>query len=128
MEILEKPHSFPLFRHLIAEIMGHLNLITGWSLINVGHHEKSKSLFTSLLILVALFGVGVEGTVHKIGNSSGWTMMGVDYQAWASSRNFQVGDSLFFEYNNEFHDVTGVTPYDFELRFSPNPLATTKLD
>ncbi|CAN7061334.1 unnamed protein product [Brassica rapa subsp. trilocularis] len=55
-------------------------------------------------------------------------MMGVDYQAWASSRNFQVGDSLFFEYNNEFHDVTGVTPYDFELRFSPNPLATTKLD
>ncbi|CAG7907601.1 unnamed protein product [Brassica rapa] len=72
MEILEKPHSFPLFRHLIAEIKGHLNLITSWSLINVGHHEKRcKSLFTSLLILVALFGVGVEGTVHKIGNSSG---------------------------------------------------------
>ncbi|KAG5401796.1 hypothetical protein IGI04_016403 [Brassica rapa subsp. trilocularis] len=121
MEILEKPHSFPLFRHLIAEIMGHLNLITGWSLIN-------QIFIHFFLILVALFGVGVEGTVHKIGNSSGWTMMGVDYQAWASSRNFQVGDSLFFEYNNEFHDVTGVTPYDFELRFSPNPLATTKLD
>ncbi|CAN7018690.1 unnamed protein product, partial [Brassica oleracea var. botrytis] len=84
---------------------------------------NSKSFFTSLMILVAIFGVGVKGTVHKVGDSSGWTMMGVDYQAWASSRTFQVGDSLVFEYNNEFHDVTEVTPHDFELCYSSNPLA-----
>ncbi|KAJ4903328.1 Cupredoxin superfamily protein [Raphanus sativus] len=76
------------------------------------------------MIIVALFfGVGVQGAVHKIGDSSGWTMMGVDYQAWASSRTFQVGDSLIFEYNNELHDVTEVTPHDFELCYSSNPLA-----
>ncbi|XP_013616724.1 PREDICTED: mavicyanin-like [Brassica oleracea var. oleracea] len=84
---------------------------------------NSKLFFTSLMILVALIGVGVGGTVHKVGDSSGWTMMGVDYQAWASSRTFQVGDSLVFEYNNEFHDVTEVTPHDFELCYSSNPLA-----
>ncbi|XP_018479850.1 mavicyanin-like [Raphanus sativus] len=85
---------------------------------------NSKSFFTSLMIIVALFfGVGVQGAVHKIGDSSGWTMMGVDYQAWASSRTFQVGDSLIFEYNNELHDVTEVTPHDFELCYSSNPLA-----
>uniref|UniRef100_A0A0D3C3C3 Phytocyanin domain-containing protein n=1 Tax=Brassica oleracea var. oleracea TaxID=109376 RepID=A0A0D3C3C3_BRAOL len=84
---------------------------------------NSKLFFTSLMIIVALIGVGVGGTVHKVGDSSGWTMMGVDYQAWASSRTFQVGDSLVFEYNNEFHDVTEVTPHDFELCYSSNPLA-----
>uniref|UniRef100_A0A0D3C3C1 Phytocyanin domain-containing protein n=1 Tax=Brassica oleracea var. oleracea TaxID=109376 RepID=A0A0D3C3C1_BRAOL len=51
---------------------------------------NSKLFFTSLMILVALIGVGVGGTVHKVGDSSGWTMMGVDYQAWASSRTFQL--------------------------------------
>nr|VDD14236.1 unnamed protein product [Brassica oleracea] len=51
---------------------------------------NSKLFFTSLMIIVALIGVGVGGTVHKVGDSSGWTMMGVDYQAWASSRTFQL--------------------------------------
>ncbi|ESQ51680.1 hypothetical protein EUTSA_v10017707mg [Eutrema salsugineum] len=85
---------------------------------------KSKSFFTFLMILVALLGTAVGGTVHKVGDSKGWTMMGVDYEAWASSRTFKVGDSLVFEYNNEYHDVTQVTPNDFELCEPSNPLAT----
>ncbi|ESQ51679.1 hypothetical protein EUTSA_v10017858mg [Eutrema salsugineum] len=85
---------------------------------------KSKSFFTFLMILVALLGVAVGGTVHKVGDSNGWTMMGVDYEAWASSRTFQVGDSLVFEYNNEYHDVTQVTLNDFELCEPSNSLAT----
>ncbi|ESQ51677.1 hypothetical protein EUTSA_v10017770mg [Eutrema salsugineum] len=84
---------------------------------------KNKSFFTCLMILVALLGVVVGGTVHKVGDSKGWTMMGVDYEAWASSRTFQVGDSLVFEYNNEYHDVTQVTPLDFELCEPSYPLA-----
>ncbi|KAF2567346.1 hypothetical protein F2Q68_00027696 [Brassica cretica] len=84
---------------------------------------KSDTFFTSLLILLALFGVAVGGTVHKVGDSSGWTMMGVNYEAWASSRTFQVGDSLAFEYNNGFHDVTEVTHNDFELCQPSKPLA-----
>ncbi|KAF2560943.1 hypothetical protein F2Q70_00018880 [Brassica cretica] len=34
---------------------------------------KSNTFFTSLMILLALFGVG--GTVHNVGDSSGWTIM-----------------------------------------------------
>ncbi|CAH8282506.1 unnamed protein product [Eruca vesicaria subsp. sativa] len=84
---------------------------------------KSNTFFTSLMILLALFGVAVGGTVHKVGDSSGWTMMGVNYETWASSRTFQVGDSLVFEYNNNFHDVTEVTHNDFKLCIPSKPLA-----
>ncbi|CAN7137272.1 hypothetical protein BRARA_D01799 [Brassica rapa] len=84
---------------------------------------RSNTFFTSLMILLALFGVAVGGTVHKVGDSSGWTMMGVNYEAWASSKTFQVGDSLVFEYNNGFHDVTEVTHNDFELCEPSKPLA-----
>uniref|UniRef100_M4DYM0 Phytocyanin domain-containing protein n=1 Tax=Brassica campestris TaxID=3711 RepID=M4DYM0_BRACM len=85
---------------------------------------KSNTFFTSLMILLALFGVAVGGTVHKVGDSSGWTMMGVNYEAWASSRTFQVGDSLVFEYNNGFHDVTEVTHNNFELCEPSKPFVT----
>ncbi|KAF8085625.1 hypothetical protein N665_0656s0004 [Sinapis alba] len=83
---------------------------------------KNKSFFVSLMILVALFGVAFGGTVHKVGDSKGWTMMGVDFEAWASSRTFQVGDSLVFEYNKDYHDVNEVTPNNFELCVPSNPL------
>ncbi|KAJ0230167.1 hypothetical protein HA466_0309910 [Hirschfeldia incana] len=83
---------------------------------------KNKFLFAFLMILVVLFGAAVGGTVHKVGDSKGWTMMGVDYEAWASSRTFQVGDSLVFEYNKDYHDVNEVTPNNFELCVQSNPL------
>ncbi|KAL9300798.1 putative Phytocyanin domain, cupredoxin [Arabidopsis thaliana] len=67
---------------------------------------KNNIFFTSLLIFVTLFGVAVGGTVHKVGNTKGWTMIGGDYEAWASSRVFQVGDTLVFAYNKDYHDVT----------------------
>ncbi|EOA29196.1 hypothetical protein CARUB_v10025469mg [Capsella rubella] len=81
-----------------------------------------RVFFTSLLILVALCGVAIGGTVHKVGDSNGWTMMGVDYEAWASSRTFQVGDSLVFNYNKDFHDVTEVTHNDFNLCDPSKPI------
>ncbi|CAN6802506.1 unnamed protein product [Brassica oleracea] len=74
------------------------------------------------MIFVAFFGVVVGGTVHNVGDSKGWTMMGVDYEAWASSRTFQVGDSLVFVYNKHYHDVNKVTPNNFELCEPSNPL------
>ncbi|KAJ7007699.1 hypothetical protein NC653_006663 [Populus alba x Populus x berolinensis] len=45
-------------------------------------------------------------TVYQIGNSAGWTSMGqVDYQDWVASKNFHGGDTLVFNYNNQFHNV-----------------------
>ncbi|CAF2145096.1 unnamed protein product [Brassica rapa] len=81
---------------------------------------KSNTFFTSLMILLALFGVAVGGTVHNVGDSSGWTMMGVNDKAWVSSRTFQVGESLGFEYNNGFHDVAH---NDLKLCEPSKPLA-----
>ncbi|XP_010513178.1 PREDICTED: mavicyanin-like [Camelina sativa] len=83
---------------------------------------KSNVFFTSLLILVALFGGAIGGTVHKVGDSKGWTIS-VDYDAWASSKTFHVGDSLVFEYTKDFHDVTEVTHNDFKLCEASKPLS-----
>ncbi|EOA23066.1 hypothetical protein CARUB_v10003846mg [Capsella rubella] len=80
---------------------------------------NNNVIFTSLFILVAVFGAAVGGTVHK-------TMMG-DYEAWASSRTFHVGDSLVFSYNNNFHDVTEVTHNDFGTCESSKPLMRYKI-
>ncbi|XP_010542105.1 PREDICTED: mavicyanin-like [Tarenaya hassleriana] len=56
--------------------------------------------------------IGCVGTTHKI---EGWAP-GVDYYTWVTSRHFQVGDSLVFEYNKDFHDVTEVaSPLAFEF-------------
>ncbi|VYS54058.1 unnamed protein product [Arabidopsis thaliana] len=84
---------------------------------------KSNAFFTSLLILVALFGISVGGTVHKVGDSDGWTIMSVNYETWASTITFQVGDSLVFKYNKDFHDVTEVTHNDYEMCEPSKPLA-----
>lgn len=88
--------------------------------------KNNVVFFTSLLILVTLFDVTVGGTVHKVGDTKGWTMAGVNYEDWASSKTFQVGDSLVFAYNKDFHDVTEVTHNDFELCESSKPLKRYK--
>ncbi|KAJ6955235.1 hypothetical protein NC652_006622 [Populus alba x Populus x berolinensis] len=44
--------------------------------------------------------------VYQVGDSAGWTSMGqVDYQDWAANKNFHGGDTLVFNYNNQFHNV-----------------------
>ncbi|CAH8264150.1 unnamed protein product [Arabidopsis lyrata] len=79
--------------------------------------------FTSLIILVVLCGVSIGGTVHKVGDSDGWTIMSVNnYDEWSSSKTFQVEDSLVFKYNKDFHDVTEVTHNDFKLCEPSKPL------
>lgn len=44
---------------------------------------------------MAVFTVSVSATVHKVGDSAGWTtLIPVDYAKWASSKQIHVGDSL----------------------------------
>lgn len=41
------------------------------------------------------------GAVYKVGDSSGWTSLGsVDYQHWASTKTFHVGDTIGNNYIN----------------------------
>ncbi|KAJ0044619.1 hypothetical protein Pint_04140 [Pistacia integerrima] len=43
----------------------------------------------------------------------GGTMGNVDYEKWASTKNFHVGDVIVFNYNDQFHDVKEVALQDF---------------
>lgn len=45
-----------------------------------------------VLVVGILFGVCL-GTEYKVGNSTGWTL-DVNYDQWASSQQFQVGDII----------------------------------
>ncbi|KAK9222932.1 hypothetical protein WN944_011373 [Citrus x changshan-huyou] len=78
----------------------------------------------AFLLMATLVGVSL-GAVHKVGDSAGWTTLGnIDYNRWASSKNFHVGDTIVFEYNNQFHNVKQVTFQDFQSCNGASPIAT----
>ncbi|KAL3849871.1 hypothetical protein ACJIZ3_011753 [Penstemon smallii] len=84
--------------------------------------KKEKLLF--LFILLALMR-SYEGAVYKVGDSAGWSIIGnVDYNKWASSKNFRVGDILLFEYDPLYHNVRQVSRSDFHSCDSTSPIAT----
>ncbi|OMP06143.1 Plastocyanin-like protein [Corchorus olitorius] len=86
--------------------------------------STKTTILAFLLTMLALLGLSL-GAVHKVGDSSGWTIMGdTDYTNWASARTFHVGDSLLFEYNSEFHDVVEVSHDDFQSCKGTSGIAT----
>ncbi|KAK3193792.1 hypothetical protein Dsin_025102 [Dipteronia sinensis] len=77
----------------------------------------------AFLVMTALFGVSMSA-VYKVGDSAGWTMMGnVDYDKWASTKNFHSGDVIVFEYDNGYHNVKQVTHEDFQSCNAGSPIA-----
>ncbi|XP_016648255.1 PREDICTED: mavicyanin-like [Prunus mume] len=47
---------------------------------------------------MALYGV-CFGAVYRVGDSNGWTSRGhVDYNEWASTKDFHVNDTLIFTF------------------------------
>ncbi|KAH9647963.1 Phytocyanin domain-containing protein [Citrus sinensis] len=72
-----------------------------------------KSAVISLTIM-ALFGASVAATTYTVGDNAGWTTQGkVDYYSWVDGKEFKVGDTLVFKYNNAMHDVHEVTEADY---------------
>ncbi|XP_034210753.1 mavicyanin-like, partial [Prunus dulcis] len=75
------------------------------------------------LVMIALCGV-CFGAVYRVGDFSGWSSRGlVDYNEWASTKDFHVGDTLTFSYNNQFHNVMQVTNEDYESCNPASPIA-----
>lgn len=65
------------------------------------------------------------GEVYQVGDSAGWTIIGnVDYNAWASNKTFQVGDTILFNYNPKFHNVMQVTHDEYKSCNATSPTAT----
>ncbi|KAL2507744.1 Phytocyanin domain-containing protein [Forsythia ovata] len=73
---------------------------------------------------MAVFGICL-GSVYKVGDSAGWTIIGnVDYNTWASSKTFQIGDVVIFNYDAQFHNVLQVTLPEFHSCNSSSPIVT----
>ncbi|KAI9115092.1 hypothetical protein K1719_014105 [Acacia pycnantha] len=79
-----------------------------------------------LFMVVAMAAVEVSyGAVYKVGDSAGWTTIGnINYKKWSAIKNFQVGDTIIFEYNSQFHNVMRVTHEMYKSCNASSPLAT----
>ncbi|XP_016504782.1 mavicyanin-like [Nicotiana tabacum] len=62
--------------------------------------------------------------VYEVGDSKGWIVGNVDYNDWASSKNFQVNDILKFNYNNKYHNVMQVSSQEYYSCTVASPIAT----
>ncbi|KAK4482518.1 hypothetical protein RD792_009677 [Penstemon davidsonii] len=54
------------------------------------------------------------GAVYQVGDAAGWNAQGTDYKAWASNINFQLGDTIVFNYNPQMHNALEVSSADFK--------------
>ncbi|KAL1199828.1 Mavicyanin [Cardamine amara subsp. amara] len=72
---------------------------------------KTK-IFGFMLVMITTFMILLSccsATVYKVGDSDGWTAKDGMYREWAEGKEFHVGDSLVFEYDRNFNDVTQVS-------------------
>ncbi|QCE08356.1 Cupredoxin [Vigna unguiculata] len=78
----------------------------------------------ALFIVMAILQVS-DAAVYKVGDSAGWTTLGkIDYKKWAATKNFQIGDTIIFEYNDKFHNVMRVTHAMYKSCNASSPIAT----
>ncbi|KAK7405891.1 hypothetical protein VNO78_07503 [Psophocarpus tetragonolobus] len=76
-----------------------------------------------LMMMMTAFQVS-DAAVHKVGDSAGWTIIGnIDYKKWAATKNFQVGDTIIFEYNAKLHNVMRVTHEMYKSCNASSPLS-----
>ncbi|XP_050113821.1 blue copper protein-like [Malus sylvestris] len=75
----------------------------------------------SCIVVMVCFGA-CSATVYTVGGDEGWTSSGaVDYNEWASSKLFHVGDEFIFNYKHEDDFVTLVTEeVDYDHCTSPS--------
>ncbi|XP_010490344.1 PREDICTED: mavicyanin-like [Camelina sativa] len=66
----------------------------------------TKNIFGFVLMIMFLLGSS-SAKIYKVGGSNyGWT---VKDDSWAEHKEFHVGDSLVFEYDQNVNDVTQVS-------------------
>ncbi|GJY63733.1 ribonuclease H-like domain-containing protein [Tanacetum coccineum] len=64
--------------------------------------------------------VQIYAVQHVVGDSGGWTTFG-DYTTWASTKTFNVGDTLLFNYGSS-HGVDVVSKSDYDNCVTSNAL------
>ncbi|KAH9609088.1 hypothetical protein KSS87_021848 [Heliosperma pusillum] len=66
--------------------------------------EITKTTTFSIIVLVVLIIQLASAKQHEVGGSPGWDES-TDYDTWAKSQTFKVGDTLVFKYATGIHDV-----------------------
>ncbi|KAH0869418.1 hypothetical protein HID58_076440 [Brassica napus] len=88
-------------------------------------------MFCFVLVMV-LMGCCCSAKIYKVGESKIWTAKkDGSYYEWAKRKEFQVGDSLMFEYDGNVNDVTQVSSrleYQFCNSLSPKAVYNTGHD
>ncbi|XP_024009908.1 early nodulin-like protein 1 [Eutrema salsugineum] len=96
--------------------------------------KKINTMIFGFVILMTTFTFllgSCSATIYKVGDSDGWTAKDDVYNSWAERKEFHVGDSLVFEYDRNFNDVTqvsGALEYQFCDSFSPKAVYNTGHD
>ncbi|KAK9079247.1 hypothetical protein SSX86_000917 [Deinandra increscens subsp. villosa] len=70
--------------------------------------------------VVVLLPTVIIATEYVVGDGSGWTI-GYDYQAWANTKQFKVGDTIVFNYPKGSHNVFKVNQSSFVDCVIPPP-------
>ncbi|KAL6638021.1 hypothetical protein ACP70R_025593 [Stipagrostis hirtigluma subsp. patula] len=74
--------------------------------------KKMLVVVAAAALAVAFLPALAAATEHRVGDDNGWTL-GFDYDAWAATKQFKVGDTLVFKYNDPSHTVVEVGGADF---------------
>ncbi|KAL6516073.1 hypothetical protein OROGR_019378 [Orobanche gracilis] len=78
----------------------------------------------ALLIIITIIITCSRASVYQVGDDVGWAIIGnMDYNEWASSKTFQVGDILVFKYDPGFHNVMRVSRSDFRSCNVTDPIS-----
>ncbi|KAI3874840.1 hypothetical protein MKW98_019413 [Papaver atlanticum] len=79
-----------------------------------------------MIFLCTAFHVStILGNVYKVGDDAGWTSVGnFDYHTWSSSKTFDVGDIIYFEYTPGDHNVIEVNHTDYRTCNQSRPVVT----
>ncbi|XP_021812812.1 mavicyanin-like [Prunus avium] len=74
-----------------------------------------RNIATLVFFVMMVFSGAYSSSVYRVGDFDGWISRGlVDYNKWTSTKDFHVGDTLIFAYNNQFHNVMQVSDQDFQ--------------
>eukprot|EP00250_Pteridium_aquilinum_P005154 c15292_g1_i1 orf=263-856(+) len=89
-----------------------------------GRGMASMCLFWALALMV---GYGAQAAQLQVGGPAGWTLpsiANVNYTDWSASQTFVVGDTLYFNYSKEYHNVMVVKKVDYEGCEASSPIST----
>ncbi|XP_031247917.1 stellacyanin-like [Pistacia vera] len=70
-------------------------------------------VFVVFMVIVTIVPKFNSAKEFIVGDDSGWTI-NFDYKAWAEGKDFQVGDTLVFNYPVGVHNVFRVNGTDFQ--------------